>query len=287
LDIVLGGSFRGVSDLMQSHFDGISPLTGSELLARNAENGGAIFAQGLGCCGDFTGDNSLQDWFAGQYVVQHNGRLPIYWFGGVPQQSGPGILETRVSPDPVYLFAKNLGTDTRQAYDSLAVAPLLSSVFSGGVTIAISGAGRGYDDITPFVSSGGGPSCSVSGSMISVGGIPSSIQYDSGAYAGAGWGCTSSPSISLEAEGGTGAVLTASLTATCGTVSISGPHSGSTSNSICSNHYFLPYSALAAPGSEPILTWFINSLIDPEPSMLSVSGSGSEILLGGGTHHPD
>jgi hypothetical protein len=268
LYVVLGGSFRGVSDLMQSQADTISPLTGAELLERNALNGGAIFAQGLYCCGPFSGDNSLQDWSAGQYVVQHNAKLPIYWFGGIPQSSGPGILETRESPDPVYVFANHLGTDTRQAYDSLAVAPLLSSAFSGGVTIAIGGTGHGYEDITPFTSSGGGPFCSVTGYMTSVGGVPSTIHYDASVYAGAGWGCSSAPSIVLATATGSGAILTASPTAACGTVSIAGPHSGSTSDSNCSQHYFLPYSALADPGATPIFNWFINSLIDPNPESM-------------------
>ncbi len=283
VDIVLGGSFRGVSDLMQSQFDSISRLTGSELLARNAKNGGAIFAQGLGCCGDFTGDNSLEDWSAGQYVVQHNGRLPIYWFGGMPQSSGPGILETRSTPDPLYLFAKHLGTDSRQAYDSLAVATLLSAVFSGGTTISITGAGRGYSDTTPFSSSGGGQSCDATGLMVSVGGTPSSIQYDAGAYAGVGWGCITAPSLTLATQGGVGAVLTALPTAKCGTVSINGPHDGSTSDSICSDHYFLPYSVLASPGNSPIFTWFINSLIDPNPA--NMNGASNEVPphLGGPT----
>jgi hypothetical protein len=274
--IVLGGSFRGVSDLMQSRADDISPLTGAEMLAHDAINGGSILAQGLGCCGTFTSDNSLEDWSAGQYVVERNGKLPIHWFGGVPQSSGPGILETRANPDPVYLFANHLGTDMRQAYDSLAVAPLLSSAFSGGVTVAIGGAGRGYEDITVFSSSGGGPSCNVTGSMISIDGIPSSIQYNAGAYAGAGWGCISAPLLALAASKGTGAVLTATSTISCGTVSIAGPHSGSTSDSICSNHYFVPYSASASQGAVPIFTWFLNSLIDPNPE--GMIGPGHEVV---------
>jgi hypothetical protein len=276
LYIVLGGSFRGVSDLMQSDADNISPMTGAEMIARDAINGGAIFAQGLGCCGTFTGDNSLQDWSAGQYVVEHNRKLPIYWFGGIPQSSGPGILWTRDNPDPVYVFAKGLGTDTRQAYDSLAVAPLLSNIFSGGVTVAIGGTGTGYANATPFTSSGGGPACFVTGSMISVDGVPSSVKYDAGVYAGVGWGCDSTPTIILGTSGGSGALLTATPTMTCGTVSISGSHNGSTSDAVCSNHYFLPLSSLAAPGSVPILTWFLNSLIDDNPLNITDSSPPAE-----------
>ena len=94
--IMLAGSFRGVSDLMQSPADSISSLTGAQLVAQNAANGGAIYAQGLGANITVTGDNSLQDWVAGQYVVSHNGAMPIYWYGGQPQSSGPGgTLDTQ------------------------------------------------------------------------------------------------------------------------------------------------------------------------------------------------
>jgi hypothetical protein len=263
--ILLGGSFRGVSDLMQSPPDALSPLTGAELLARDARNGGAIYAQGLGCCFVFTGDNSLQDWSAGQYVVQHSGNLPIYWFGGTPQISGPGILTTRPADDPVFLFAKHLGTDVRQAWDSLPMTALLSSAFAGGVTVAIGGSGHGYATTTTFSSTGGGPLCQVTGTMLSIAGVPSSITYAAGTYAGLGSGCTSPPELDLIASTGTGTTLTATPTGTCGTVSITGPRAGSTSGATCSQHHFLPYSTLAAPGNPPILTWFLNSLIDPAP----------------------
>jgi hypothetical protein len=269
VSIILGGSFRGVADLMQSPADAISSMTGAQLVARDAANGGAIFAQGLGANITFSGDNSLEDWTAGQYVVENNGNLPIVWYGGVPQQSGPGILATRTEVDPLFLMATSHGTDTRQAYDSLPAAAVLSSQFSLGMKVEISGAGEGYGDSTAFSSSGGGSGCSVSGVMLSVAGIPATIEPDFNAalypYTGVGAGCSSVPAIQLVSPTGTGVVLTASSTASCGTVTITGKHAGTTSTATCSQHYFLPYSTWADRGSPQIFEWFLNSVIDPPP----------------------
>jgi len=271
--IVLGGSFRGVSDLMQSPADAISSLTGAQLVAQNATNGGAIFAQGLATNLVFSADNSLQDWTAGQYVVTHNGSLPIYWYGGTPQSTGPSVLWTRTKEDPVFLLASRLGTDGRSAWDSLPTSALLSSKFGQGVAITMSGSGIGYADTTAFTSTGGGPNCSVTGVMNSVNGIPSTVTIEElteqnlGA-SGFGSGCTSAPAIVLTAPTGTGVVLTATPKMVCGTVSIFSSMSGSTSTATCSNHYFVPQSVFALPNTAPIFQWFINSLIDPPPNVI-------------------
>jgi hypothetical protein len=275
--IMLGGSFRGMADLMGSGADSISPLTGAQLIAQNAANGGAIYAQGLGANMSFSGDNSLQDWTAGQFVVTHNGAMPIYWYGGQPQNTGPGVLSTRTGKDSIYLMAATLGTDMRQGYDSLPAQSFLSTLFSGGVSVAISGAGTGYAAQTPFTSTGGGANCVVTGIMVATGGIPSSIISTGGSggaaltYAGLGSGCFTAgaaPTIVLTAPSGTGVVLTATTTMSgCGTVTITSATSGSTSTGTCSNHYFLPFSLNA--GSSPVqgalMEWFINSLVDPMP----------------------
>jgi hypothetical protein len=258
VDIIMGGSFAGMRDLMQSPADEISNLTGSQLLARDAANGGAIFAQGLGCCFNFSADNSLEDWTAGQYVVSHNGNLPIYWYGGNAQPSGPGLLLTRTSNDPIFQFARSLGTDVRPAWDSLPTAPMLSNAFAAPVTISMSGTGAGYADSTAFTSTGGGPNCHVAGVMLSSGGVPASVDFTSS-------GCMSQPDILLTAPTGIGETLTATPTITCGTVTITGPSSGTTSSATCSQHYFLPPTNLTNSYYAPILTWFLNSLIDPEP----------------------
>jgi hypothetical protein len=274
--IMIGGSFRGISDLMQSAADGVSSLTGAQLMTQNAANGGAIYAQGLGANTSFTGDNTLEDWTAGQYVVAHNGTTPIYWYGGQPQLTGPGVLSTRTGKDSFYLAATTWGADTRQGNDSLPTQSFLSTLFSGGVTVAISGSGTGYAASTPFTSTGGGANCQVKGFMLSTGGVPSSIistggSAGTGTYYGIGSGCftaASPPTIALTAPTGTGAVLTATTTASpCGTVSITGATAGTTTTATCSNHYFLPFSlnAASSPVSGAVMEWFINSLVDPVP----------------------
>jgi hypothetical protein len=270
--IMLGGTFRGVSDLMQSGADSVSSLTGAQMLAQDAANGGAIYIQGLGANVTATGDNSLTDWVAGQYVFAHNGSLPIYAYGGTPQASGPGVLATRNAKDPLYLFAANAGTDYRVAYDSLPTTSFISNFFAGGVTIAIGGSGTGYAASTPFTSTGGGAGCVVTGSLNATGGVPTSITYTTGyqAYEGGGYGCTnaaSPPTIVLTSPTGTGVTLTATTTTSgCGTVTITGATNLVTSTSSCANDYFLPMSESADPSGPLLLTWFLNSLIDPPPT---------------------
>jgi hypothetical protein len=282
INIVLGGPFTSMAEFMESPADGISPLTGLQLMAQNAANGGAIYAQGLGCnatslpattpcSAAIYGDNSLVDWVSGQYVVTHNGATPIYWMGGTPQNAGPGILSTRTNKDPMYLFATTLGRDIRQCYDCLAVEAAISSYFSGGVQIGYSG-GKGYANATSFTSTGGGPNCNVQGIMTASGGVPNGIEFPwgmsaFGTYTGVGWGCASAPTINLIGATGTGVTLTAHPTSICGTYAIAGSGSGSVSSSSCSNHYFQPYSIYAdqTPTSGAPMSWFINSLVDPTP----------------------
>jgi hypothetical protein len=276
------GPANGISEFMQSPADSISPLTGAQLLAQNQANGGYITAQGLGPSSSCTGyggpsscDNTLIVPSAGQYVVSHNGATPIIWYGGIGAASGPGVLQSRNSKDPLYMAAVINGLDTRSSFNQLQVAALLSPYFAGGVTIAISGSGTGYANQTYFTSTGGGPNCTVQGIMVSSGGVPSSITYlwgaPSVAYIGLGYGCTSSPTIVLTSPTGTGAVLTATPTVVCGTTSITLPGTVTTSTATCSNHYYsylTIYSAPSATGNllVPPLTWFENSLIDPPPN---------------------
>ncbi len=169
INILVAGPFTAMAEFMQSPADSISPLTGLQLMARNAANGGAIYAQGLGCgatsppdplpCGgNVGGDNSMVDWVSGQYVVAHNGPTPIYWFGGTPQIAGPGVLSTRTGNDPLYLYFRGIGNDTRTCWDCMAVEAAVTSYFSGGVQIGFSG-GTGYAALTPFSFQGGGPNC--------------------------------------------------------------------------------------------------------------------------------
>lgn len=283
IDIVLGGPFTAMAEFMKSPADSVSSLTGLELMAQNAANGGVIYAQGLGCsatslpattpcAGAFTGDNSLDDWVSGQYVVANNGTTPIYWMGGVPQNAGPGIFSTRTSKDPLYLLAQSVGSDVRQCYDCLAVEAATSSYFFGGVQIAYSG-GEGYANATYFTSTGGGLSCSVQGIMTASNGVPNGIEFEwgastAGSYTGIGWGCTSAPKINLIGATGFGVTLTAYPTTVCGTYAITGDGSGTVKSATCSNHYFAPYSVFASESPGPSgapMSWFINSLVDPTP----------------------
>jgi hypothetical protein len=271
-----------MAEFMKSPADSISPLTGLQLMARNAANGGVIYAQGLGCSAaslpattpctaTITGDNSLDDWVSGQYVVANNGATPIHWIGGTPQNAGPGILSTRTTKDPMYLLTNTLGSDVRQCYDCLAVEAAVSSYFSGGVQIDYSG-GTGYANTTYFTSTGGGPNCNVQGIMTASGGVPNGVEFPwganaAGSYTGVGWGCISAPTINLIGATGTGIVLTAYPTSVCGTYTIVGAGSGTVSSATCSNHYFEPYSIYAnqTPTSGAPMSWFINSLVDPTP----------------------
>jgi hypothetical protein len=63
----------------------------------------------------------------------------------------------------------------------------------GGATINASG-GTGYANVTHFIGVGGGPNCTISGTMSSTGGVPNT---SSGFALGQNYGCTSVPSITF------------------------------------------------------------------------------------------
>jgi hypothetical protein len=285
IDIVLGGPFTAMAEFMVSPADSISPLTGLQLMAQNAANGGAIYAQGLSCTpsaypattpcsATIAGDNSLADPVSGQYVVANNGTTPIYWIGGTPQIAGPGVLSTRTSNDPMYLLASHEGSDIRQCYDCLAVEAAVSSYFTGGIEVGYSG-GTGYAASTPFTFSGGGTNCQGTGIMTASSGVPNGIQFRWGAsatssYEGIGNGCTSAPTVNLVGATGTGVTLTTYPTSVCGTYTISktgSVWSGAVTSATCNNHYFQPFSMYANSTytSGAPMSWFINSLVDPVP----------------------
>ncbi len=58
--------------------------------------------------------------------------------------------------------------------------------------------GHGYADTTAFTSTGGGPKCSLTGTMTAINGTPSTLQFSSNS------GCTSQPTIVLTAPTGEG-----------------------------------------------------------------------------------
>ena len=285
IDIVSGAGMTAIAEFMQSPADSISSLTGLQLMAQNAANGGAIYALGGGCtasappatipCTGEIGGNLSQDYPSGQYVLSHNGALPIYWIGGNPQSAGPGVLSTRTSNDPMFLTAASFDTDVRQCYDCLVVEAAVSGYFYSGVQIAYSG-GTGYASSTPFTLSGGGTNCQGTGFMTASGGVPNGIEFNWGASvvgssSGLGNGCTSVPTVNLIGATGTGATLKAYPELVCGTDTVS--ETGSTwgdsfTSATCSNHYVSPGSSNTnqTPTSGALMEWFINSLVDPPPN---------------------
>jgi hypothetical protein len=283
INIILGGAFTGYAEFLLSGADGISPLTGIQLQTQNATNGGAIYAQGLFCgpasypattpCStSVVGDNSLIDPASGAEVVNNNGSMPIYWFGGSPQASGPDQFYTRQAQDPYWQFLNFIGSYSRVAFDSLPMSALLTKRFYLSMSIGYTG-GTGYANSTAFNFSGGGAGCAGTGIMTASGGVPNGISYQWGVsayatFAGVGYGCTSTPTINLVGATGTGVILTAYPTSVCGTYTINvSAATGATTSATCSNHYFQPYSIYAtAGGSGPIFTWFLNSFLDPPPN---------------------
>lgn len=285
IDIISGAGMTAIAEFMESPADSISPMTGLQLMAQNAANGGAIFAEGGGCtassppatvpCTGGIGGNLSQDYPSAQFVLTHNGALPIYWIGGTPQNAGPGVLSTRTGKDPMFLLTTTLGTDVRQCFDCLAVEAAVSSLFTDGVQIGFSG-GTGYAASTPFTLTGGGPNCQGSGFMTASSGVPNGIEFNWGAnavgsFAGIGSGCTSAPKVNLVGATGTGVTLTAFPALVCGTdtVSTTGSTAGdSFSSATCSNQFIGPYTVNAnqTPASGALMEWFINSLVDPPPT---------------------
>ncbi|MBW4037521.1 MAG: LamG domain-containing protein [Acidobacteria bacterium] len=268
--VTSGGSLAGMDEFIQSPADSVSSMTGAQLWAQNARNGGAVYGQGLGENFSF---GSYYDEASSVYMFANNMPMPIYWFGGTPQQAGPGILESRTVNDPLWMVFNALGNDVRPCWDCLTATAILSNAFAGGVNVAISGTGTGYANATPFTSTGGGPNCVVTGTMVSVNGVPSSILSSEGTAlntaTGTGAGClnaSSPPTIVLTNPTGTGAVLTSTTTASpCGTITQTTASNGVTAQTSCTNQYFVPYSLYALPGATPVFEWFLNSLDDPIP----------------------
>ena len=250
---------NGYAAFVTSPADSISPLTGLQLQARNAANGGYVNM--------FQGNLGLTP-TAFQTILNNNGNLPIYMFGGSPAQGGPGILVSRTANDPLYLVAAAItrGNDVVSGWTNLNLAQVLSPYFYGGVTVAYSG-GTGYATSTPFTSTGGGTYCHVAGIMTASGGVPNGIETSWGesfpstsTYNGIGYGCMSPPTLVLTNPTGAGVTLTATTTLT---VTCYGP-------SGCTNQYVVwPNQYAQTPsgsGTAPVFTWFQNSLMDPPPN---------------------
>jgi hypothetical protein len=131
-----GGTFRDLSDLLQSSADGISSLTGQQLFDAKVSAG---YFQGLGpdAFGGSTYplhctspcDNSQEDYIAGQYVMLHNDTVHLNWFGGTPAGTGPGMLHTHTATDPIRLNTALFGNEIRNAWDSLPTLNFLTTAF--------------------------------------------------------------------------------------------------------------------------------------------------------------
>jgi hypothetical protein len=244
----------GYNDFQLSAADGISSLTGLQLQAQNAANGGWV--------NGFNGNLGV-DSAAYVAVFNNNGTTPIYMWGGAPDQGGPGVYTSRTANDPLYLVAVNNTQDAITGWTNLNATQMISPYFFGGITLAYSG-GTGYAAATAFTSTGGGPNCNVSGIMTASGGVPNGIETPWGinispftGYWGLGYGCTSTPTIVLTAPTGTGVILTPSL----GTFPAS--YGGANVNRY--TIYPNQWAAISGPqfGNAPIFRWFQNSFIDP------------------------
>jgi hypothetical protein len=268
--IANGGPLDGIAQFMASGADSISSLTGAQLWTRNGTNGGFLSIQGPICCGGFV----YYTYPANQTVLAGNGTTKVYGWGQTPQSGGPGASASRTANDPLWLLFNFTGSDVRSCWDCMTAAQVMfpnSDPFGGGVTVTIGGSGTGYAASTPFTSTGGGTGCAVTGIMVSVGGVPSSILSTAGeggvTVQGIGSGCytaTSPPTINLVGATGTGVTLTAATTASgCQTITPNGS-SVLWSSSSCTNTYSIEPSLNTVIGT-PLFTWFINSLVDTVP----------------------
>jgi hypothetical protein len=260
IDILLTQTSNGYEAFVSSPPDNISPLTGLQLQAQNAANGGWINL--------FAGNLSLT-WPITQTLFSENGSLPVYVLQGTPAPSGPGILASRTAPDPMYLAVAGGGggSDEVSGWTDLNLAQVISPYFLGSVVVTYSG-GTGYANSTPFSSTGGGPNCHVNGIMTASGGVPNGIATSWGApvqntvWTGLGYGCISNPTLVLESQTGAGVTLSASTTHSCA------PSNWyvSANTATCSNIFQEYPSQYAQPGAGgSIFQMFQNSLIDPTP----------------------
>ena len=185
--VLLTQVYNGYAQFLASPADSISPLTGLQMQAQNAANGGWVNI--------YEGNTNL-DTTDLDTVWTSNGAMPIWVPGGNGGKGGPGILVSKTANDPLYMTAAKMAAgDSIYGYTNQNFAMVLSPYFYGGVTISYSG-GTGYANATPFTSIGGGPHCHVTGMMTASGGVPNGIDYSWGGpipstttYDGLGYGC--------------------------------------------------------------------------------------------------
>jgi len=132
--MMYGGPYTDLAQFLQSDGDSISPLTGLQMLANSVQE--INFQSGMPPTGTVQNPipsydgNGEQDSATANYVVSHNGLVPLNWYEGTPQ--GPsGSLHTRSHTDPLWLTEHISGTDSRTCWDCLPIAGLLTSAFRG------------------------------------------------------------------------------------------------------------------------------------------------------------
>jgi len=289
VQIFLSGDFSGFTPFMQSAADGISPLTGAQLLAQDATNGGQGWAQAVGfycaptsvpaptpCSGSRSDSTASYDYADLQYAVANNASFVFNFIQGFPLQTGQGIAQSRTSKDPMFLFSTIWGT--RSGFDTLAFFPIVMNQFYDSITVTESG-GTGYANFTPIDQTGGGTNCPTQlGWLHATGGVPDLVTFEggldsnttyNGAYLGLAGGCTSLPTLSLPGATGTGVTLTPYLNNFCGTVSVTivgGTGTINSTSSSCSHHNFLIGNQNSIPtGEAPWFAWLANALMNPPP----------------------
>jgi hypothetical protein len=119
-------------------------------------------------------------------------------YDGSGMASGIGIVEDGIPVGSAYI-GSNIA-----APGEWGVIRGTTGIDLGAVSLALSG-GSGYAASTPFISSGGGSNCTVTGNMLAVAGVPSGVTYATNGY------CTSAPSIALVGATGSGVTLAVAL----------------------------------------------------------------------------
>ena len=262
--VLLGGPVWGAyAAFTSSAADSVSSLTGLQLINQNGLNGGAVYAQG------WLYDTSAD----GGTVVANNQTMPIIWVGGTPMNGGPGALYTRTASDPLWMWFNSVHTDVRQCYDCLTLQAAVSSYFTFGVSMTATG-GTGYAAMTPFTLSGTGANsnCHGSGYLTASSGVLNGVEFSwggnaVGSFSGVGSGCVTTPVVTLTGSTGTGGTISAVPTP-CGKYAVAGGIPGSYSaTGSCANQYMTAgsFNTNQSPISGAMMTWLINSWVDPVP----------------------
>jgi len=131
-----GGPYTDLAQFMQSPADSISPLTGMQMFENSVQM--VNFQGGAPPAGTISApiqifDNGEEDSETAEYVVTHNGAVPLNWYMGTPQ-SPSGSLSTRTHNDPLWLTESINGTDMRSCWDCLPVTGVLTNAFRGTPT---------------------------------------------------------------------------------------------------------------------------------------------------------